>query len=334
MRNLISYARIMRANARFWYRNPRSLRKRTRNIAAISRQASTVGDAAFFIIAVPGCLHVLEACLRFVPKETRLVVVANGLDAWEILWLHESQPTLPLLVCEDVLPHGDVIQSLVRSGIASFGLLDYDCFVFKSSLFSEAQQLSEWSHCNALFTNQGAENFLDLPETYFMFINAEVYRHLMGKYRVDCGKTSYWQLPRKARIGLKKVGVNRRRLPEGYKGYFDTLRVIWCLAQVDGWGVTYLRQLPPLFCGSGEAIHVGGVSEVTRLRRLWGVRGSFLWRSLLESHPDEELRERYGRKYGKMSPEEVLASFPGSRERIGATFFSFVDDLASGRSLV
>ena len=40
----------------------------------------------FFITCTPGSLHVVDLCLRFIPKSIDIILALNRLDQWEENW--------------------------------------------------------------------------------------------------------------------------------------------------------------------------------------------------------------------------------------------------------
>ena len=61
-----------------------------------------------------------------------------------------------------------------------------------------------------------------------------------------------------------------------------------------------------------------------------GTRGVYLWRRLVEEHPDAELRERYWRRYGSFSAGDLLKINAGLVEKIGNEYFDYVETVLLG----
>ncbi len=317
----------IRADLIFGLKNPKSIIFKRKFLEHIKNQAKDTGENTFFVIAIPGSVHIVELCLRFVPAGVPVVIIANGLTAWETQWVTDHLRFKHMINIPSMLSHGDVINALVNSVEYHFGILDYDCFVFNPDLFNQATILEENHQLNAFFSTTNPKLKLDLPETFFLMINTPLYRQLIREYRVDCRHISYFQLSRTVRQKLKSIGIDSNHLPEDFKNYFDTLRLLMVLGLADGYPINYVERFPAKFKPSNQIFHVGGISDPNQYKHLWGVRGSYLWRLALINHPDEELRNYYQQIFGKTSPDEVLDSFPGARERIGEEFFAFARGL-------
>jgi hypothetical protein len=180
---------------------------------------------------------------------------------------------------------------------------------------------------NAFFYTANQSLDLEIPSTFFLFINAPVYRELIKRYGINCTHYAYFQLPARVREKLKTLGIDGKHRPESFKNYFDTLQALMMIGVAEGYSIDFKRRVPSRFTPSDEIFHVGGVADPNSYKHLWGVRGSYLWRLVLEHHPDDQLRNYYGKIYGLKSPEEVLDSFPNSRRKIGEDFFRFANDL-------
>ena len=317
----------IRADLIFGLKNPKSIIFKRKYLEQIKNQAKDTGKNTFFVIAIPGSVHIVELCLRFVPKNVPVTIIANGLTTWERQWINDHLTYSQIIHIPSILSHGDVINALVKSVHFPFGILDYDCFVFNPGLFDEAAKINDNYQLNAFFSSTNPITHLELPATFFLMINAPLYRELIQKYRIDCRHVSYFQLSRTVRQRLKSIGIDSNHLPEDFKNYFDTLRLLMVLGLADGYPINYVERFPAKFKPSNQIFHVGGISDPNQYKHLWGVRGSYLWRLALINHPDEDLRNYYQQMFGKTSPDEVLDSFPGARERIGEDFFAFARGL-------
>ena len=118
----------IRADLIFGLKNPKSVVFKRKFLQHIKNQVQDTPRDTFFIIAIPGSLHIVELCLRFVPENVPVIIIANGLTAWEYNWAKEHLGTKQIIQIPSMLSHGDVINALVKSVEFPFGILDYDCF--------------------------------------------------------------------------------------------------------------------------------------------------------------------------------------------------------------
>jgi len=295
----------------------------------VREQLKVIGRDTFFITAIPGSIHILELCLKFIPGDINIAIVANGLTTWEVNWLEQNLKFDHLIKINGMYSHGDVINMLVKWVESPFGILDYDCFVFNSNLLYEALKIEKHQQLNAFFSHIDKVNKIEVPSTFFMFINSPLYRKLMQEYHVDCKHKTYLELSKNVRDKIKPIGINRRQLLELYKNYFDTLQLLIVLGIADGYEVNFIERFPAVFNPSKEIFHVGGISDPNSYKHLWGVRGSYLWRLALNNHIDKELISYYESQYGRVTPDDILDSFPNSRIKIGKDFFEFAHKLVN-----
>jgi len=324
---LAGYFIKKRASLKFYTQHPKSFLFKQKYTNQLKNQLNDINENTFFIVAVPGCLHILEICLRYIPAFINIIIISNGLSEWEQSWLSKNLKFSKTIILPSLFPHGDVINILVQNLEKPFGIMDYDCFVFNQDLFNEAVIINENHQLNAFFSNINKKINLELPETFFLYMNTPVYKKLKKNFNINCGHTTYFELPIKVRKKIKEIGITKTQMPEDFKNYFDTLRALMVVGIVEGYKINYTRKFPTVFKPSNEIFHVGGSSVPNIYKHLWGVRGSYLWRYVLQNHWDKELKDNYELMFGKKTPEEILDSFPDSRIKIGNEFFLFVQNL-------
>ena len=282
----------------------------------------------FFVVGLPGCLHVVDLCFKCIPDGVNSVFVSNGLGNWEQQWAKEHLSAQSTITLGSTLQHGAVIDLLFDQLTQPFGILDYDCFVFDPSLFRRLTPLPPRSLLNALFTYVNPVSRLEVPETFALFFNTSIIRSLRRRYRVSCDVARFPRLSARVRARLAEIGVDELHPPEDYKRFLDTFRLLLCLGYADGYVCNFLEKYPAQPIPRKDIFHVGGVSGVSRpncIATNWGLRGSYFWRRALEAHPDEALRRCYSGRYGGLTARQLLADNPGSRERIGAEFIDFAE---------
>ena len=171
----------IRADLIFGLKNHKSIIFKRKFLEHIKNQAKNTGKNNFFVIAIPGSVHIVELCLRFVPENVPVTIIANVLTAWESQWIKDHLRFTQIIHIPSILSHGDVINALVNSVQFPFGILDYDCFVFNPGLFDEAAKIKDNHQLNAFFSSTNPVTHLELPETFFLMINAPLYREIIQK---------------------------------------------------------------------------------------------------------------------------------------------------------
>lgn len=53
---------------------------------------ANIVDNPFFVIVMPGSLHILKAFLRYAPERIEFVLILNGVSQWEKNWLERNYP--------------------------------------------------------------------------------------------------------------------------------------------------------------------------------------------------------------------------------------------------
>jgi len=314
------------------YRQLKDLLYRIRTFSARARALRTFPDLSalnnpFFIVGIPGSLHVVELCLKFVPSDVDIVLVANGLDAWELGWAREHLKVKTTVVIERMLDHGDVLDLLFEKYHRPFGILDYDCFVINPNSFQRIREISSECMLNAFFIYRNETLGLELPETFFLYFNTPVINSIKRQYSINSKSISFDLLSKKVKKQLAKIGIDRGHYPEEYKKHFDTLRLIMAIGLAEGYKINFLERYPAGNFLNRNIFHVGGVARPNVLKGSWQVRGSYFWRRLLEVCNDPQLILHYEKQFGSITSTEILDLHPDSRNKIGTEFVQFVDEI-------
>lgn len=247
-------------------------------------QATRVGaeEGHYYVIAVPGTLHYLLPCLGLIRHHVRVVVIDNGLTAWERAYLARRLPRVArfrlALLPGSLLSHGRVLNLLFAANQGNFGILDHDTYILRPALLQghrptpDEPVIALWSHWN-----EPAR--VRVPRTFFMYFHTPVIKSVMARYRV--GMQVYQRVPRRLRPKLHAFGFTPDNPPKAYLGAYDATDLTLALCFTEG-----LRPRYPPF-GRDTAVHLGGTShaqdpalEYTALR-------------LLEFNDDQALTARY-----------------------------------------
>ena len=104
----------------------------------------------FFMIGIPGSLHIMALSTKLIPSEVDLVLILNGMDEWEQNWATQNINTKAIIKLSTklIIPHSKVLDMLFDNLTNLFGILDYDCFVFNPTIFQQMQSLSNTTLLN------------------------------------------------------------------------------------------------------------------------------------------------------------------------------------------
>lgn len=296
------------------------------------RSLASIVDNPFFVIIMPGSLQILKKFMQYIPDAVNIVFIFNGLDNWEKNWVQSKYADLHSIVLETTLKHDTVIDLLIDRFRKPFGIIDSDCFVFDSRLFEEMQTISNRTMVNALFLYNNAQLNLDVPQTYFLYINPKPIAEIKARYHINSKPYKYEKLSKKIRKQISKIGIDSTHNPESFKPLFDTLRLIICLGLSDGYQVNYPRKYQSSLLPNQEIYHVGAVYCNDNIKRLTLFRGSYFWRLCLDKSHDPDLIDRYHRKYGSLTSQELLKSNLEFAEYSSTkNFVEFVEKIIDGK---
>jgi len=255
-----AYRRLARPVGRLAIRT----RDRRRLAALLARLRASPGwrgdRLPVFVVVVPNTLGWLEPCVKLVPPEVPLLLVANGLAGAERRELAAVAPGRPVLALS-VLPgafakHGTVLDLLAAAAGSDFILLDHDCYVFDGSLFDRVA----WRDGEILaaidrpgFYTVNAASGLRFPRTHFLVVRREALLELRARHGVGCEKAT--RTPRRLADLLARVGLGDHNFPPHRMPFYDTLQLAMAVAFAEGRRV---RWLPVAADGIS---HVGGTAR-------------------------------------------------------------------------
>lgn len=280
------------------------------------------------MILTPGSLHLARLAWGFVPADVPLVLILNGLDAWETAWVRANLPSEMFIASKSLLGHAEIIDASIDRLKTGFGLLDHDCLVLNPqwfSLLASGVRQNSMSGCFP-FVATGEMNLL---HTFFLWINPQVCRSLKHRFGVSAAEVRWEQVSPSARDKLAQLGYLPGHYPEPDKAYFDTLRLLQLLSIAE--------DVPPLTMGrldgspvpNTEALHIGGVSYRDVILNFWVYRGCFFWRSVLQITENRELADYYGARFGDIRPERLASDYPEFARQLDPKLVDFVMRLVS-----
>jgi len=281
----------------------------------------------FFIIVMPGGMHLAYLAMRFIPSYVDKVVILNGTAPWESSWARRMMGADHYVDIHFSLQHSEVLDLLFDTISYNFGIIDYDCYVFREQLFSELVNISDDCAINAVFFRNNSVLKWDVPETFLLFFNTELINQIRSVYGIGAAASKWDDLSDKIRCALESIGLNSECLPEVHKPYFDTLRLLMMLSKVERKSYHFVDHLPASPTPSETAYHVGGVSDPTNVKGIWNYRGSYFWYRVLEQIDDEELNRAYSRKFPRTTATKFLNGQTKERFEMPKTFIDFCEHL-------
>lgn len=278
----------------------------------------------FFLIVMPGGLHIADLCLRHVPDDINVVVILNGVTKWEGNWAVKHWKPHSMIRLPFRLSHGTVLDELFENFTFPFGILDCDCFVFNPSLFYQIQELDDKMCMRSAFPIKIPSLNLEMPQTFFLFFNTPIINNIKRAYKVKSSVVSWKELSPIVQKRLIPLGVseNNTPAPPNIRNCFDTLQLIMLLCIAAGYSVGYVKKSEDVL---ESCYHVGGGSRVGSFSStsLWNIRGAYFWRRALDTSPYGELKNYYDRLW-KLTPEQILDLNPNSR-KIKDDFFRIIE---------
>lgn len=279
----------------------------------------------FFVICIPGSLHLVDVFLRYFPKNENLILILNGLTKEENLWAKQNFSDRSYVILPKLVHHGVVLDLLLRALKQPFGILDYDLFIKDHTYFDQLKNVQPDTLGNSLFITRNQTLGFQLPQTFAMFFNTPLVRQLIHKYHVSCEAINYSKLSRKIRLQLSKIGIDATHLPEETKKNFDSTRVLTALGLSEGYG--FMCNDPDLKNSIIEKgiFHVNGVSDPYNISNRWRMRGSYFWQTGLNRCTDNDLKTLYEDRYPDLPSIETLRSKLISDGYTGDWYFDSVE---------
>lgn len=281
------------------------------------------------IVVVPGSLAQAYLNISILPKNQQVILLANGLDEFEIDWARRHLPQVNLVIHRpNTISHGKVIDLCINKIPASFGILDADCFLFDSNLLEEMIEVPDHAIWNACFARRTDNKWKRTSETFFLFFNRNLVLKIMNKYSVSTDYIKYNELPMRLRIKLEKIGIDAKHPLETDKpGYLDTTRILMVLAKEEGYSVNFIREFTTK--KSEGIFHIGAGHNHSNLDFYWNRRGAYFWRRVIETCPFDDLKDHYNKKYGLITSNDIKRAYPDLEREMGETYFLNIENIVS-----
>lgn len=283
----------------------------------------------FFVVCIPGCLHIVERCLRLIPTHVNTVLISNGLDSWENHWVKDNLPVSDILFSDSLLRHGTILDVLIDHAKIDFGILDYDCFIFQDSIIDKMKIISKDCMVNGVYQFANSQLNLFFPETFLLLLNDSLLKQIRSTFNVSANQINYNQLSHRIKLQLFQLGLDKEHLPEPHKPLIDTLRLLISLGYSQGNTCDFITKFTLSSMPVNQIFHVGGTSIPNNSKSYYEYRGSYFWRHLLETCSDVNLRSYYQSIFGKKSTQDLMSENPDYFKRITKEFFVMMDKIIS-----
>ncbi len=247
----------------------------------------------YVLVLVPRILHYVIPCLTLARRRVPVVVVCNGARRWEVEALEQWFPDTPMVELRPVrgsmLPHGVVLDLLLRHATRNFALLDPDLLVFDPGVFDELKLRDGEVACGAFGFNN-PEAALTFPTTHLLALDVPVIQELMATYHIR--PVIYTRTPQHLVEPLGSLGLGDHNFPKDYLSYYDPLNLILAMAAYDGLQQRILNR------DEAAVYHVGGVSYLEQ-----NVTLDYFNAKLLDQPFARSFRDRYRKSlFGARDP--------------------------------
>jgi hypothetical protein len=275
------------------------------------RSLDPASGTRFYVIAMPGTLHLLLPCLRLLPPDLDVVLLHNGSTRWERELLRDRYPDRPAFRLSTLpgasIAHGDVLTLLLGTSGDDFGILDHDLYLFDRTVFDRLR-FDDTECALGLFGAQSDAAGRIYLLTHFLFFRTSVWRDLMIRHRVTARLRR--RAPARLREQLARIGLAEGVFLKDYHDYFDTLHLLLALAYAEGWQTGFVE-----LASADDAVHIGGTSIGLQQTKELGTL--YANARFLELECNAALRQRYRGLMGRFgSAAEIRALLPRTPETL------------------
>ena len=284
-------------------------------------------ETPILLIALPGCLCVLARCFEFIPQNKGIVIFCNGLEEWETNYIKEHF-RYNFIVIHDgkPLPHSMVLDYVMDAYKKPFIALDYDCFVLEAELFDKMSIIDDDIMLNTVYARKNPNDGLVIPETFFMTVNSPLVNKIKAKYKVTSDLIHYDNIPTRLTRELSNISIDKDHPIEHFKTeYMDTGRLGMALGLKDGYKFNFIEHFS--VTETKRCFHIGAGHKNDRIDSYWNIRGSYFWRKALECCHDEEIKERYYKKFGTMTSAYIRENALPVPFPVENAFYEKVDEI-------
>jgi hypothetical protein len=272
----------------------------------------------FYIVVMPNTLHFLLPCLRLIPNTVNVLLILNGVDAWEEKYLRDHCPGYSIFRLttfgHSTLPHGSVVNLLIDHNDSNFGILDHDLYLFNPTILSRLQFEADEVAIGAL--KRGRKVGPEIPATHFLFFNIDLVKKIRKKYRV--GAEAYMRIPSRLRPQVRLI-LGYPDPPNWDRVEFETLYTLLALALYDKLRVKFLETT------ADDVFHIGQTSghseDKTPYFNYVGLR-------FIELLQDSALAEHYSSVYDHVSASQELVKALHRSPRTAASISRFEKGIA------
>lgn len=245
-----------------------------------------------YVIIMPNAVHLGLLALQHLRSiNGNPVAICNGLSQQERAILHNSG--FDSSVHSTIqLKHSVIIDSLLRILKTPFWLVDHDCYILQMNVLLQCAKIQQKESCGfAYFYSQNPVDRKIVPETFLLYLDPKVIRGIATYYGVSSKFYYLSELPKRVRRKFTSEGLSSTYLPETHKDYFDTLKLIAVLADLDGKGFHYGPRSSAVCEIDDQVMHIGNTSrpEWTIEPGFYKAIGAYFWKLSLSTSPLAEI---------------------------------------------
>lgn len=263
----------------------------------------------FYVIVMPNILHLLNPCLKLIPKNIDIFLILNGTRSWEEKYLRDNYAYYPIFKLitfpHSSLLHGSLLNLLIENNQSNFGIMDHDLYIFNKEIFNKLIFNKDECVIGA-FKLMNKKSGLTFPTTHFMFFNVSLIKKIMVKYRI--GAQIYTRIPSRLINKLSTINLGYNNSLKDYLHYFDAFNMILAMAFYEKLPVKILK------LNDEDIYHIGGTSSFARWHSPTAPNSlylTYLNMKLLEMPQNSLIRQRYSFLYPKFnSSNDVYECFP------------------------
>lgn len=221
----------------------------------------------FYMYFSENLLHYVLESTSLIQRMVNLILITSGLKQSEIETIKKiiNRPHINLT---NKYTDGHIWDMLVENNEFNFGWIDSDCFIFNNQLFNE---IKTFPNKNIAINTVWSSNFDDydihyFANTYFLFINIDIYKHISSLY------PNVTMMPSIYNINHDKINSDNERIINDElfnllkingkkmdKYFYDTTFLYQTLVRMEGFEINRIRNLNEYSTYySKEALHLGG----------------------------------------------------------------------------
>lgn len=290
-------------------------------------------EDAIFCIVMPGGAHLAFLAAQMVSDESRVILIGNGINSAEKDWLHSKFGEVELIMTRQIIAHHHILDIFFDIWSYNFTIMDYDCFIMDHEVQYELCKTGPNDFCSSAFSTNTNPESLAIPETFLVHFNIALVKSILARWDIGSGLYRWPELPNRVVQQFKSFEFNENGYLDSHKDYFDTLRVIFLLAHLEGNELRIIRQFESFHGDPNEVFHIGSVSKPTVLSNPYSYAGSYFWSETLLAFKDESLINIAKHRYGENVLNIITQNHDRFSDDVRPELFAFTQHLCSKISM-